>query len=68
MTLLKSLLKRVQKTTVSRVDGPKVPPYQEMEWNDIKLLVPQVPPSRLEDCNIMDIDYTIKVGRMKLKY
>lgn len=60
VTVHKSLLKRVLKTTLSRVDGPEVPPYQEMEWNDIKLLIPQVPLSLLEHCSIMDIDYSIK--------
>ena len=37
-------------------------PGQTFAWNQVPLLVPSAPPSDLDNCKMIDIDYFIQVA------
>ena len=39
-----------------------VRPGQTFAWNQVPLLVPSAPPSNLDNCKMIDIDYFIQVA------
>ena len=49
---------------VATMKQPKIEPGKTFLWENLKLRIPPLPPSRLAGCSIIDIRYYIKVSRL----
>lgn len=61
ITLCKYPKKHELRRTVSKVNGPSVAPYERGLWEDVELVVPFVPTSRMNGSNLIDIKYWIEI-------
>ena len=52
---------------ICEVDGPAVAPGETGVWRGNIFKIPELPPSGLKFCDIMDVCYFLKVSQLKLK-
>ncbi|XP_042890395.1 arrestin domain-containing protein 3-like isoform X2 [Penaeus japonicus] len=45
---------------VAELKRLEIPPGEDDNWNNVEMLVPALPPSHLQFCNLIDIDYELK--------
>ncbi|XP_037779640.1 arrestin domain-containing protein 3-like isoform X1 [Penaeus monodon] len=45
---------------VAELKRLEIPPGEDDNWNNVEMLIPALPPSHLQFCNLIDIDYELK--------
>ena len=62
--LIGSVQSKTRRTmkVVQSVRGEGCGGHSIVHWNNVPLIVPPVPPSRLDGCNIIDVQYLIRVS------
>jgi len=53
---------------LTKVDRKDIEPGGNDHWIDVPMRVPKVPPSRLDNCSIINISYHIEVTDASLVY
>ena len=59
---------KISENVLARLKQPSIPAGESFQWDNGAFTIPALPPSHLEKCNIINIQYFIQVSVISSTY